>query len=77
MFLPDTNSDAESSASFTYFHGQSIRIGTTDLRIVCIAITHDATHLTRNTDDFAQVPPLPFLIEYPQRAEELGADGPL
>ena len=31
-----------------------------ELKIACIAITHDATLLTRNTVDFAQVPGLRF-----------------
>ncbi len=31
-----------------------------DLKIACIAITHDATLLTRNTVDFARVPGLHF-----------------
>ncbi len=52
--------DAESTAAFTRFRSQGIRIGTMDLRIACIAITHDATLLTRNTVDFAQVPGLWF-----------------
>jgi tRNA(fMet)-specific endonuclease VapC len=52
--------DAESTAAFTRFHNQGIRIGTMDLRIACIALAHDATLLTRNTVDFAQVPGLRF-----------------
>jgi tRNA(fMet)-specific endonuclease VapC len=31
-----------------------------DLRITCIALAHDATLLTRNTVDFAQIPSLRF-----------------
>jgi tRNA(fMet)-specific endonuclease VapC len=52
--------DAESSAAFVRFRSQGIRIGTQDLRIACITIAHDATLLTRNTGDFAQVPGLRF-----------------
>jgi predicted nucleic acid-binding protein len=29
-----------------------------DLKIACIVLAHDATLLTRNTTDFAQVPEL-------------------
>ena len=54
------NLDAESTASFQRFRSEGIRIGTMDLRIACIAIAHDATLLTRNTVDFAQVPGLRF-----------------
>lgn len=52
--------DTESTASFHRFRDEGIRIGTMDLRIACIAIAHDATLLTRNTVDFAQVPGLRF-----------------
>ncbi len=37
---------------------QRIRIGTQDLKIASIALAHDATILTRNVQDFAQVPGL-------------------
>jgi tRNA(fMet)-specific endonuclease VapC len=37
---------------------QGVRIGSMDLKIACIALAHDATVLTRNTSDFAQVPSL-------------------
>ena len=52
--------DAESAGRFTNFRRQGIRIGTQDLKIACITIAHDATLLTRNTVDFAQVPGLRF-----------------
>ncbi|MDZ4288682.1 MAG: type II toxin-antitoxin system VapC family toxin [Prosthecobacter sp.] len=52
--------DAESAGIFKGFRRQGIRIGTQDLKIACITIAHDATLLTRNTVDFAQVPGLRF-----------------
>ena len=50
----------ESDAAFTRFRSQGVRIGTMDLRIASIALVHDATLLTRNAVDFAQVPGLKF-----------------
>ena len=50
--------DAEAVAMFAAFRKRGIRIATLDLRIACITIAHDATLLTRNTTDFAQVPGL-------------------
>ena len=50
--------DAESAALFLNFRRQGLRIGTMDLKIACIALAHDATLLTRNASDFAQVPGL-------------------
>lgn len=52
--------DAECATLFRSFRAQGIRIGTMDLKIACIALAHDATLLTRNTTDFAQVPGLKF-----------------
>jgi tRNA(fMet)-specific endonuclease VapC len=52
--------DAESTAYFAHLRSQGVRIGTMDLRIASIALAHDATLLTRNTVDFAQVPGLRF-----------------
>ena len=52
--------DDDAAPRFRRFRGQGIRIGTHDLRIACITIAHDATLLTRNRVDFAQVPGLRF-----------------
>lgn len=50
--------DADSAECFERFRAEGIRIGTQDLKIACITIAHDATLLTRNVSDFAQVPGL-------------------
>jgi tRNA(fMet)-specific endonuclease VapC len=50
--------DAESTGLFLNFRRQGVRIGSMDLKIACITLAHDATLLTRNTRDFAQVPNL-------------------
>lgn len=50
--------DHEAAARFKALRKQGIRIGTMDLKIACITMEHDATLLTRNTSDFAQVPGL-------------------
>jgi tRNA(fMet)-specific endonuclease VapC len=39
---------------------EGVRMGSMDLKIACIVLAHDATLLTRNTKDFAQVPGLAF-----------------
>ena len=52
--------DVESSAIFADLRSKGIRIGTMDLRIASITLAHDATLLTRNSVDFAQVPGLRF-----------------
>jgi len=45
-------------AKFHALRKQKIRIGTRDLRIAAIALSHDATLLTRNLQDFDKVPGL-------------------
>ena len=52
--------DEDAAALFHSFRKNGIRIGTMDLKIACIAITHDALLLTQNTVDFAKVPGLRF-----------------
>jgi len=50
--------DARSAQTFVNLRRQGVRIGSMDLKIACIALAHDATLLTRNAADFAQVPGL-------------------
>ena len=52
--------DREAAELFKSLRRQGVRIGSMDLKIACITIAHDATLLTRNTVDFAQVPGLRF-----------------
>ena len=50
--------NAETDAKFEDLAGQKLRVGTMDLRIAAIALTTDATLLTRNLRDFKRVPGL-------------------
>ena len=50
--------DADAARRFSEFRRQGVRIGSMDLKIACIALAYDVTLLTRNTNDFAQVPGL-------------------
>jgi tRNA(fMet)-specific endonuclease VapC len=43
---------------FLRFRVEGLRIGSMDLKIACIVLARDATLLTRNVNDFAQVPQL-------------------
>lgn len=46
------------AATFKQLRKQKIRISSTDLKIASIALAFDATLLTRNRDDFDQIPGL-------------------
>ena len=50
--------DTAAADLFVSFRRQGIRLGSMDLKIACIALVRNATLLTRNTSDFAQVPGL-------------------
>ncbi|HLQ44960.1 MAG TPA: type II toxin-antitoxin system VapC family toxin [Planctomycetaceae bacterium] len=50
--------DLSAAARFTELRSQKVRIGTMDLRIASIALTHGFIVLTRNLVDFQQVPSL-------------------
>ncbi len=50
--------DQPAAAQFTRLRKARVRIGTMDLRIAAIALSHQLTVLTRNTRDFEQVPGL-------------------
>ena len=52
--------DADCAELFLKLRSQGLRLGTMDLRIGCIVMAHDATLLTRNARDFAQVSGLRF-----------------
>jgi len=52
--------DTDSADLFIKLRRDGIRIGSMDLKIACIAMTHDALLLTQNTVDFAKVPGLRF-----------------
>src|SRR5439155_23951089 len=52
--------DTSAADMFVRFRRGGVRIGSLDLKIACIALVHDATLLSRNATDFAQVPGLRF-----------------
>lgn len=50
--------NAEADSYFEAFRAQKIRVGTQDLRIAAIALSHQATLVTRNRRDFENIPDL-------------------
>jgi tRNA(fMet)-specific endonuclease VapC len=54
------NFDQQASNRYTELILQKVRIGTQDLRIASIAMSQDATLVTRNRRDFSRVPGLQF-----------------
>ena len=50
--------DQNASTIYTEFFRQRIRIGTQDLRIAAIVLANNAILVTRNNQDFSQVPDL-------------------
>ena len=50
--------DKPATQTFEWLRRQKIRIGTQDLRIAAIALSREATVVTRNLRDFRQVPDL-------------------
>jgi len=50
--------DSAAAAEFQRLKQSRLRIGTMDLKIAAIALAHQATVLTRNSQDFSRVPGL-------------------
>ena len=50
--------DTEAATEYQRLKQSRIRIGTMDLKIAAIALTHKATVLTKNLKDFSRVPGL-------------------
>ena len=52
--------DADGAELFLNLRRQGLRLGTMDLKVACITLVHEATLLTLNARDFAEVPGLRF-----------------
>jgi tRNA(fMet)-specific endonuclease VapC len=50
--------DEQAAGTWQRLRRARIRIGTMDLKIAAIALSHDATLLSRNLADFRQIPDL-------------------
>lgn len=59
--LPTLAYSDAAAAVFDHLRKQKIRIGTQDLRIAAIALTNNATLVTRNIRDFEKVPNLNYV----------------
>ena len=55
---PVLDYDAKATVAFRELVSQRVRIGTMDLKIAAIALSHDALLITRNVRDFVKVPGL-------------------
>jgi tRNA(fMet)-specific endonuclease VapC len=56
--IPILDYDEKASAVFERLRQTRLRVGTKDLQIAAIALSNDATLLTRNLSDFSKVPDL-------------------
>ena len=56
--IPVLNFDEHSAAEFQRLRRARIRVGTMDLKIASVVLSHDATLLSRNAADFRKVPRL-------------------
>ena len=56
--LPVVYFDDKATALYEKLRSQKLRIGTQDLRIASIVLSHNAVLLTRNSQDFSRVPSL-------------------
>jgi len=50
--------DEAAATEFQRLHRRRLRMGTMDLKIAAIVLSHDATLLSRNLSDFNQIPEL-------------------
>ncbi len=48
--------DTKAADIFARHRTGGVRVGSLDLKIACIVLAHDATLLTRNSNDFGKVP---------------------
>jgi len=56
--IPVLGFDEAAATEFQRLHRRRLRMGTMDLKIAAIVLSHDATLLSRNLSDFNQIPEL-------------------
>lgn len=56
--IPVLDFDEHAAVEFQRLRGARIRVGTMDLKIASVVLSHDATLLSRNASDFRKVPGL-------------------